>query len=114
MKAIRIIACHSGAGDRMPCASALADHDGAHTAPAATLLYLDQQGWKQASGEAKAALAADFMRVFCGNPAMPAVNSSIASIGPGTPAQSSSTHWLASPLCRPIDKSATNRRCAIL
>ena len=42
----------------------------ADTAPA-TLLYLDQQGWTQASGETKAALAADFMRVFCGNPAMP-------------------------------------------
>ncbi len=39
--------------------------------PAATLLYLDQSGWGRASGEAKAALAADFMRVFCGNPAMP-------------------------------------------
>ena len=44
--------------------SALADR------PAA-LLYLDQIGWTHASGEAKAALAADFMRVFCGNPAMP-------------------------------------------
>jgi len=41
-------------------------------APAATLLYLDQQGWEQTSGEAKVELAADFMRVFCGNPAMPA------------------------------------------
>lgn len=40
-------------------------------APAATLLYLDQQGWGQASREAKAELAADFMRIFCGNPAMP-------------------------------------------
>jgi hypothetical protein len=40
--------------------------------PAATLLYLDQQGWEQASGDVKAELAADFMRVFCGNPAMPA------------------------------------------
>lgn len=40
--------------------------------PAATLLYLDRQGWEQASEEAKAELAADFMRVFCGNPAMPA------------------------------------------
>ena len=28
----------------------------------------------QASSEAKAALAADFMRVFCGNPAMPAAD----------------------------------------
>jgi hypothetical protein len=54
-----------------PCTRALADHDGAHTTPAATLLYLDQQGWEQASSEAKNALAADFMRVFCGNPAMP-------------------------------------------
>ncbi len=42
-----------------------------HNAPAATLLYLDRQGWTQASSDAKAALAADFMRVFCGNPAMP-------------------------------------------
>jgi hypothetical protein len=56
-----------------PCTRALADHDGARTTPAATLLYLDQQGWTLASREAKAALAADFMRVFCGNPAMPAV-----------------------------------------
>ena len=54
-----------------PSARALADHDGAHVTPAATLLYLDQSGWQQASGEAKVALAADFMRVFCGNPAMP-------------------------------------------
>ncbi len=52
-----------------PCPRALADHT-----PAATLLYLDQQGWEQASGEAKTALAADFMRVFCGNPAMPATD----------------------------------------
>ena len=53
-----------------PYTRALADDP----TPAATLLYLDQQGWQQASGEAKAALAADFMRVFCGNPAMPAAN----------------------------------------
>jgi hypothetical protein len=53
-----------------PCTRARADH----STPAATLLYLDQQGWQQSSGEAKAALAADFMRVFCGNPAMPAAN----------------------------------------
>jgi hypothetical protein len=57
-----------------PWAPALADHDGVHAAPAATLLYLDQQGWTQASREAKTALAADFMRVFCGNPAMPAID----------------------------------------
>jgi hypothetical protein len=52
----------------VPCSCAIADH----ATPPATLLYLDQQGWEQASGEAKAELAADFMRVFCGNPAMPA------------------------------------------
>ena len=52
-----------------PCTRARAEHT-----PAAGLLYLDQQGWQQSSGEAKAALAADFMRVFCGNPAMPAAN----------------------------------------
>lgn len=50
-----------------PCTRALADQ----STPAATLLYLDRQGWTQASGETKTALAADFMRVFCGNPAMP-------------------------------------------
>jgi hypothetical protein len=55
-----------------PCTCALADHDGAHTTPVATLLYLNQAGWEQASGEARTALATDFMRVFCGNPAMPA------------------------------------------
>ena len=53
-----------------PCTSARADHD----TRAATLLYLDRAGWTRASGEAKAALAADFMRVFCGNPAMPATD----------------------------------------
>jgi hypothetical protein len=53
-----------------PRAPALADH----TTPAAALLYLDRQGWTKASREAKTALAADFMRVFCGNPAMPVVD----------------------------------------
>jgi hypothetical protein len=57
-----------------PGTGAHAGHDGAHTAPAATLLYLDQTGWEQASREEKGALAADFMRVFCGNPAMPVAN----------------------------------------
>ena len=73
MKAIRLIPVIAALAIA-PCTRALADHDGVHTAPAATLLYLDQQGWEQASGEAKAALAADFMRVFCGNPAMPAAD----------------------------------------
>jgi len=60
------------AGLVLSLTAALADNDPARTVPAASLLYLDQQGWEQASGEAKAVLAADFMRVFCGNPAMPA------------------------------------------
>jgi hypothetical protein len=66
MKSIKIIAV-AAAIAMAPCTCALADH----TTPAATLLYLDQQGWERASKEAKASLAADFMRVFCGNPAMP-------------------------------------------
>jgi hypothetical protein len=41
-------------------------------AAAATLLYLDQSHWRQADGAQKLALATDFMRIFCGNPAMPA------------------------------------------
>ncbi len=40
-------------------------------APAGTLLYLDQSQWRQADRAQKIALAADFMRIFCGNPAMP-------------------------------------------
>jgi hypothetical protein len=43
----------------------------ASTTPAGTLLYLDQSGWRQADRAQKIALAADFMRIFCGNPAMP-------------------------------------------
>lgn len=58
----------------VPFTHALADHDASHLTPPATLLYLDQSGWEQASGEAKVALAADFMRVFCGSPAMPAAD----------------------------------------
>jgi hypothetical protein len=42
--------------------------------PAGTLLYLDQSQWRQADGAEKIALAADFMRIFCGNPAMPPSN----------------------------------------
>ena len=73
MRAIKIIPVIAALATA-PCMPALADHDGAQTAPTASLLYLDQQGWTQASSEAKAALAADFMRVFCGNPAMPAAD----------------------------------------
>ncbi len=43
----------------------------ASAAPAGTLLYLDQSRWRQADRAEKIALAADFMRIFCGNPAMP-------------------------------------------
>jgi hypothetical protein len=67
MKTVGIV-CIITAVAMAPCTPVLADHDGV------TLLYLDQKGWTQASREAKAALAADFMRVFCGNPAMPAAN----------------------------------------
>ena len=45
-----------------------------HAASGTTLLYLDQQGWEHAGREAKVALAADFMRVFCGNPTMSAAD----------------------------------------
>jgi hypothetical protein len=42
--------------------------------PAGTLLYLDQPQWSQADGPRKVAIAADFMRVFCGDPGMPALD----------------------------------------
>jgi hypothetical protein len=70
MKAINIILVVAVLAITASRTPALADR----TPPAATLLYLDRQGWTQASGELKAALAADFMRVFCGNPAMPVVD----------------------------------------
>lgn len=43
----------------------------AETEPAGALLYLDQSRWQQAEGAQKIALATDFMRIFCGDPAMP-------------------------------------------
>jgi hypothetical protein len=43
----------------------------ASTAPAGALLYLDRSRWRQADSAQKIALATDFMRIFCGNPAMP-------------------------------------------
>jgi hypothetical protein len=43
----------------------------AASAPAGALLYLDQSQWRQADSAQKIALATDFMRIFCGNPAMP-------------------------------------------
>jgi hypothetical protein len=36
-----------------------------------TLLYLDQTRWQRADRTQKIALATDFMRIFCGDPAMP-------------------------------------------
>jgi hypothetical protein len=39
-----------------------------------TLLYLDKPGWSQADSARKVAIAADFMRVFCGDPNMPAID----------------------------------------
>jgi hypothetical protein len=41
---------------------------------AGTLLYLGQPEWTQADGARKVALASDFMRVFCGDPGMPALD----------------------------------------
>jgi hypothetical protein len=41
------------------------------TMPAGALLYLDQSRWQQAEEAQKIALATDFMRIFCGDPAMP-------------------------------------------
>ena len=53
------------AGDRAePAAPATAATGG-------TLIYMDRSDWRQADRAQKTALAADFMRVFCGNPAMP-------------------------------------------
>ena len=39
--------------------------------PPGTLLYLDQTRWQQIDRTQKIALATDFMRIFCGDPAMP-------------------------------------------
>jgi hypothetical protein len=54
-----------GAGSALPKNS---------SAPAAELLYLDQSHWRETDPERKVALAIDFMRIFCGNPAMPPSN----------------------------------------
>jgi hypothetical protein len=50
------------------------DVEQASVLPASTLLYLDQSHWRQADSAQKLALATDFMRIFCGNPAMPPSN----------------------------------------
>jgi hypothetical protein len=39
--------------------------------PPGSLLYFDQGRWQQADRTQKIALATDFMRIFCGDPAMP-------------------------------------------
>jgi len=67
MKAIRVIVV-TALVTAAPCTSMRAE-DAPHAMPGA-LMYLDQTEWGRASGEEKSALAADFMRVFCGNPAM--------------------------------------------
>lgn len=41
---------------------------------AGTLLYLEQSDWRQADRARRTELAADFMRIYCGNPAMPATD----------------------------------------
>ena len=45
--------------------------DPASDPPAGALLYLDRTGWQASPPARKIALAADFMRIYCGNPAMP-------------------------------------------
>ena len=59
MKAIKIILIVAALAIAAPYRRALADH----TAPAATLLYLDRPGWMQASSEAKAARPGDRHRL---------------------------------------------------
>lgn len=54
----------------------LAGETPSHAAPpvsAGAMLYLDQSAWSQAEGARKLTIAADFMRVFCGDPGMPAI-----------------------------------------
>ena len=46
--------------------------DPASDPPAGALIYLDRTGWQAAAPARKTALAVDFMRIYCGNPAMPA------------------------------------------
>jgi hypothetical protein len=58
-------------GLAMPSARA---GDGTAPASSGTLLYLDQSDWRQADHARKTELAADFMRIYCGNPAMPAAD----------------------------------------
>lgn len=44
----------------------------AAAAPAAgSILFMTSQEWRQATAAEKTALAADFMRIFCAQPAMP-------------------------------------------
>jgi hypothetical protein len=47
---------------------------GPRAVSAGTLLYLDKPGWSQADGARKVAIASDFMRIFCGDPDMPALD----------------------------------------
>jgi hypothetical protein len=56
----------SHAGERAESAD-----ERASNVPPGTLLYLDQTRWQQADRTQKLALATDFMRIFCGDPAMP-------------------------------------------
>src|SRR5450631_4119215 len=46
--------------------------DATSTAAAGALLYMDGSDWRAADQAQKTALAADFMRIYCGNRAMPA------------------------------------------
>ena len=59
----------------VPAQSRAGDHPEpeapASAAAAGTLLYMGRSDWQQVDRAEKTALATDFMRVFCGNPAMP-------------------------------------------
>ena len=64
-----VVAASAAAGSR-------ANGEPRATSPvsAGTLLYLDKRGWSQADRARKVVIAADFMRVFCGDPNMPAID----------------------------------------
>ncbi len=64
--AAAVLAASAAAGSRADSAPRAAS-----PVPAGALLYLDKPEWKEADGARKAAIAADFMRVFCGDPNMP-------------------------------------------
>lgn len=47
---------------------------GDNATAAGALLYMERPDWRAADPAQKAALAVDFMRIYCGDPAMPAAD----------------------------------------